>query len=114
MPKLRRESDAREPQQHIARVHFVTMKVLGHPCAGNRADDDGQERTEFDDAVAPGQALLGQQFRQQAVLRRPKQRGLRRHQRQRHQRKRAASASPARRSPAASTPISMTLVQIVI
>ena len=66
----------REPQQRIAGVHLVAVEVLGHGGAGDGADDDGEERAEFDDAIAPREALRRKQLRQQAVLRRAEERGL--------------------------------------
>ena len=70
------ETDACEAQQRVSGIDFVAMEVLGHGGAGNGADDDGEEGAEFDDAIAPGEALGGEQLRQQAVLRRAEERGL--------------------------------------
>ena len=64
------EACACEGQQRIAGVDFVAVEALSHRSAGDRADDDGEEGAELDDAVAPGQALGGKKFRQQSVFRR--------------------------------------------
>ncbi len=62
------ETDAGERQQRVTGIDFVASEVLGHSGAGNGADDDGEECAEFDDSIAPGEALGGEQLRQQAVL----------------------------------------------
>ncbi len=63
-------------------------EVLAHPRADDRTQDDGEKRVKLDDAVAPRQAFLWQQLREQTIFRRPEQRGLTGHQRERDQRKR--------------------------
>ena len=82
------EADAGEGEERVAGVDFVAMEVLGHGGAGDGADDDGEEGAELDDAIAPGQALGGEQFREQAVFRRTEERGLRGDQPERDERER--------------------------
>ena len=80
------ESDASEREEHIAGIDFVAMEALGHCGAGDGADDDGEERAEFDDAISPGEALCREQLREQAVLRWPEERSLRGDQTERDKR----------------------------
>jgi len=61
------------------------VEVLRHGGAGYCSDNDREEGSQLDDAVAPRQALGGQQLRQQAVLRGPKKCSLGRNQPERDQ-----------------------------
>ena len=71
------EADECEGKQRIAGIDFMAAEFLGHGCAGDGADDDGEERAEFNDTVAPGQSLGGKQFREQTVFGWTEKRGLR-------------------------------------
>ena len=82
------EADSRKTQQHVTRNYFAPGELLTHPRADDRTNDDGQKRPQLDDAIAPRQSFLRQQFRKKAILRRPEECGLTRHQRERDQRKR--------------------------
>ena len=82
------EACAGEGEERVSGVDFVAMEMLGHGGAGDGADDDGEEGAEFDDAIAPGEALGGEQFRQQAVFRRAEERGLRGDEPERDERER--------------------------
>ena len=65
------QSHEGQGQQHMAGTDLVPAKTFRHRRPCNRANDDGEKRPQFDDAVAPRQAFRRQQFREQAVLRRP-------------------------------------------
>src|ERR1700739_2142731 len=84
------ETYTSEAQQRISGVDFVTAEVLGHGGASNGADNDGEEGAEFDDAIAPGEVLGGEQFRQEPVLRRTEERSLRGDEAECDKRKRSA------------------------
>ena len=80
------EADERERKQRVAGVDLVAVEVLGHGCAGDGADDDGEKRSEFDDTIAPGEPLGREQFREQAVFGRAEERCLRGDQHERDER----------------------------
>ena len=71
------EADAGAAQQHESGDGFATAIALGKVAGGHHGADAAEEGAELDDAVAPGEALLRQNLRQQAVLRRTEERGLR-------------------------------------
>ena len=70
------EADDGESQQKVARIDLASVEMLGQRSAGHRTNNNREEGSQFDDAVTPGQALCGQQLRQQTVLRWPKESSL--------------------------------------
>jgi len=53
------------------------MKALSQQRSNHRACDNGEKCCEFEDAVAPGQQFVRQEFGKQAVFRGAEERGLR-------------------------------------
>ena len=52
---------------------FAAVVTLGKIAGSGDGADAADESAEFDDAVAPGKAALGQNFRKQSVFRRAEQ-----------------------------------------
>src|SRR5438128_1987081 len=46
----------------------MARKVFWEPRTGYRAEDDGQKRSKFDDAVSPRKPRFGQKLGQQSIL----------------------------------------------
>ena len=70
------QANDRKPQEHRARIFLVAFEPVRKVRASQRAGDRGEKGAQFDDAIAPGEAVLRQNFRQQAVFRRTKERAL--------------------------------------
>ena len=62
------KAEGRQRDQYHARPRLVSGKGLAQARADDGAADDGNERAQFEDAIAPGEFFLSQQFRQQAVF----------------------------------------------
>ena len=66
--------------QNDSRPRGLRGKDFAENSARDRAGDDGDERAEFQNAVAPGKFFLRQQLRQQAVFGRAENRAVDTHQ----------------------------------
>ena len=71
------ETEQRAAEEHDSGHGFVIAIAFGKVAGGHHGADAADEGAELDDAIAPGEAALRQNFRQQAVFRRAEERGLR-------------------------------------
>mgnify|MGYP007056984869 CR=1 FL=1 len=84
-PQAGAEAKAGQTDQNDAGPPIVAAKGNEEPAAGDGPGNDGHESAQLDDPVPPGQALRGQQLRQQAVLGRAEKGALPAHQEDRQQ-----------------------------
>ncbi|MCU0242930.1 MAG: hypothetical protein MUF51_10965 [Vicinamibacteria bacterium] len=89
--EARDQAADRHGQQDRARDLRPHGERIGHHAGRDRAQDDGRHRAHLDHAVAPRQALLRQQLRQQAVLRRREEGAVCAHQEDAGQEQRQAA-----------------------
>ena len=61
-------------------THCLSAKILGQQRRRRGAQDNGDERAQFEDSVAPGKFFLGKQLRQGAIFGRTKERAVGAHQ----------------------------------
>ena len=59
---------------------MLAGESFAQPAAGDGSPDDGEERAKLEDAVAPRESFLRQQFRQQTVFGWPENRAVYAHQ----------------------------------
>ena len=78
--EARAESKQSQRDQQRARPGRLHGKRFAQPAAGNRSSDAGEESAEFKDAIAPGEFLFRQQFRQEAIFRRAEEGAVHTHQ----------------------------------
>ena len=71
------ETEQGAAQEHDSGHGFVIAIAFGKVAGGHHGADAADEGAELDDAIAPGEAALRQNFRQQAVFRGAEERGLR-------------------------------------
>ena len=86
MSRLVRNPTRCKAEQHISRIDLVTAEMLAHPGTADGAQNDGEECSQFDDAISPRESPLGKQLGQQAILGGAEERGLTKDQSQRRQR----------------------------
>ena len=78
--EARRQSGERQRDKNGAGPDLTAAKALGQETGGHGAEDDGHERAEFEQTVAPREFFLRQQLRQQAVFGGAEERAVDAHQ----------------------------------
>src|SRR5215471_1927885 len=74
--KAPEQADDRESQEEHARIDFSAVKRFCEKRTAHAAENNRQKRPKFENAVAPRELFRGEEFRQQPIFRRPKQRPL--------------------------------------
>src|SRR5215470_9062395 len=68
----RKQPNNSATEKEVRSVHFMSRKKLRQARSRDGPQNNCQKRPELNNAVSPGQCFFGKQFRQQSILRWPK------------------------------------------